>query len=231
MFYFLIKYIMKFDKDIRMGKYDSRPPTVPASEKIVYKAAQPPPSTQTPTDKEGLDKAYASDNKIHVEGNTMYVAGASSAGDWLDTLKIPLGRTAEAQRYKDADALLSKNPQITNLVGHSLGGSSILELQKNHGEKTFSTNTYNAPVTSIVRPDNINNHRYRNFGDPFSALDRQAETKFKPSAAIHFARAYQDGDAKEFWNGVLDAHSYENFDNTKVNNGGEIPYITDINTF
>ena len=46
------------------------------------------------------------------------------------------------QRYVDADDLLGQNPQVSNLVGHSLGGSSVLELQKNHGEKRFKTNVY-----------------------------------------------------------------------------------------
>jgi hypothetical protein len=38
-----------------------------------------------------------------------------------------------------ADDLLTKNPQASSLVGHSLEGSSVLELQKNHGETTFKT--------------------------------------------------------------------------------------------
>jgi hypothetical protein len=122
----------------------------------------------------------------------MYVAGTSSVQDAWDTLKIPFGKTEESQRYKDADVLLAQNPQVSNLVGHSLGGSAVLELQKNHGEKTFKMNVYNTPVNSITRPDNIDNHRYRNFGDPFSILDRQAETKFKPNAAMHSVNAYKD---------------------------------------
>jgi hypothetical protein len=37
----------------------------------------------------------------------MYVAGTSSVQDAWDTLKIPFGKTAESQRYKDADVLLA----------------------------------------------------------------------------------------------------------------------------
>ena len=86
------------------------------------------------TDKEGLDKAYARADKLFVNGDTMYVAGTSYWQDVWDDLKIPFNKTSQAQRYKDADALLGQNPQVANLVGHSLGGASVLELQKNHGK-------------------------------------------------------------------------------------------------
>ena len=128
------------------------------------------------TDKDGLDKATAARDKVYVHGNTMYVAGTSNLQDVWDDFKIPFGKTSQAQRYKDADALLAKIPQVSNLVGHSLGGAAVLELQKNHGEKTFKTNTYGAPVASITRPDNADNHRYRNYGDPNSIFDRGAES-------------------------------------------------------
>ena len=101
------------------------------------------------TDKEGLDKATAARDKVYVHGNTMYVAGTSNLQDVWDDFKIPFGKTAQSQRYKDADALLAKNPQVSNMVGHSLGGAAVLELQKNHAqERTFNTNTYGAPVMS-----------------------------------------------------------------------------------
>ena len=174
------------------------------------------------TDKEGLDKAYATTEKLYVHGNTMYVAGTSYWQDVWDDLKIPFNKTKEAQRYKDADALLGKNPQISNLVGHSLGGASVLELQKNHSEKTFKTNTYGAPAASITRPDNVDNHRYRNYGDPISIFDRGAQSNMSTGTLKHYAKA-----GTEFWNegtvnpidiyrGITDAHSYDNFDKNRV---------------
>jgi hypothetical protein len=78
------------------------------------------------TDKEGLDKAYARAEKLYVNGDTMDVAGTSHLQDVWDDLKIPFVKTAKAQRYIHADALLGQNPQVSNLVGHSLGGSSVL---------------------------------------------------------------------------------------------------------
>jgi hypothetical protein len=171
------------------------------------------------TDKTGLDKAYDSQEKLHVQGDTLYVAGTSNVRDAWDDLKIPFGKTANAKRYQDADKLLEKNPQVSKLVGHSLGGSSVLELQKNHPERTFKTNTYGAPVVSITAPDNVDNHRYRNYGDPVSLLDRGAETSTKQSAGEHYTEAFKNKNPLEFWSGILDAHSYDNFKQTQVGGG------------
>ena len=174
------------------------------------------------TDKEGLDKAYARADKLFVNGDTMYVAGTSYWQDVWDDLKIPFNKTAQSQRYKDADALLANNSQVSNLVGHSLGGASVLELQKNHGERTFKTNTYAAPTVSATTPDNKDNHRYRNYGDPVSIFDRGAESRVRPEALKHYgiaaAEIYSTGvvNPKEIVDGVLSAHSYKNFDKTKI---------------
>ena len=168
------------------------------------------------TDKEGLEKAYALPEKVYVHGDTLYVAGTSYLRDGWDDLKIPFSLTSKAQRYMDADALLAKNPQVTNLVGHSLGGASILELQKNHPETRFRTNTYGAPVASITAPDNIENHRYRNNLDPVSQFDYGAESNYKASAAKTMAMALFSGNPEKIYNGILDAHSYDNFDTNKV---------------
>ena len=166
--------------------------------------------------KEGLEKAYSLVDNVYVHGDTMYVAGSSYLRDAWDDFKIPFSQTAKAQRYIDADAMLAKNPQVKNLVGHSLGGSSVLELQKNHPETKFRTNTYGAPAASFKAPDNIENHRYRNYLDPVSMFDRGAESKYKASAAKTIATAILSGNPEHVWNGILDAHSYDNFDKNKV---------------
>ena len=61
-------------------------------------------------------------------------------------LKIPLHLTRYTQRYNEAEKALKDNPQITKLIGHSLGGSVSLELEKNNKNKTFEVRTYGAPV-------------------------------------------------------------------------------------
>ena len=158
-----------------------------------------PPVYRTPeimlnniSDRVGLEKAYARDDKVYVHGDTLFVAGTHSWGDVWDDLKIPFRQTWRAQRYLDADRALKNNPQIKNLVGHSLGGSVILELQNNHPERTFKTDTYGAPDLSNTRPDNEDNHRYRNYLDPISFLDGGASQNILLTA------------------NPLEAHSYEN---------------------
>ena len=55
--------------------------------------------------------------------------------DMWDDLKIPFGLTKYSQRYQEAEKMLKDNQRITNVIGHSLGGSVSLELAKNHPEK------------------------------------------------------------------------------------------------
>ena len=86
------------------------------------------------TDKEGLNKAYNESKKIYVNPNnkTMYIAGTSSFQDVYDDLKIPLKLTKYSQRYQDVEKVLrNNNNSIDILVGHSLGSSVGLELNKN----------------------------------------------------------------------------------------------------
>ena len=105
-------------------------------------------------DNEGLRRAYNQPNRIYVNGNRMYVAGTTwtdgytgrlSFNDAIDDLKIPLFQTRNIQRYKDAEQVLNDNPNINTLVGHSMGSSVILELNKANNDK-FMTRTYAAPI-------------------------------------------------------------------------------------
>ena len=157
------------------------------------------------SDRVGLEKAYASDNKIFVNGDTMFVAGTqwNSLSDWWDDFTlIPIHQTWKAQRYLDADRTLKNNPQIKNLVGHSLGGSVVLQLQNDHPERTFKTNTYGAPVMSTTKTDNDDNHRYRNYLDPVSFLDGGATQNLLITP------------------NPLESHSYENFHNIHIERQG-----------
>ena len=82
-------------------------------------------------DSEGLNKAYASDHKVYVEGDTLFIAGTSSLGDVIDDGSIPLGMTNRTTRYEQASKTLSKSPQVKRVVGHSLGGVLLLPLHSN----------------------------------------------------------------------------------------------------
>ena len=206
---------MRYNQRVIHGVFD-RGNAITKTKGTLYKQQQQPQTKPKPipriTDKQGLDKAYAANEYLHVNGDTLYVAGTQTVRDvWDDITKLPFGKMQEAQRYQDADALLAKNPQVTNLVGHSMGGAAVLELQKNHAEKQFKTNTYSAPLVSLTKPDNENNHRYRNLFDPISIFDRGAESNWKSMPLVHYSLAYQEGDQGEFWKGVTSAHSYDNF--------------------
>ena len=165
-------------------------------------------------DNEGLRRAYSQPNRIYVDGNRMYVAGTTwtddrmtvskpplytmilkgllpgmipdnfSLNDAVDDLKIPTFQTKNIQRYKDAEQVLKDNPNINTLVGHSMGSSVILELNKANNDK-FITRTYSAPVFDPF-PNNWekndqNNQRFRTQGDPVAIFDNNAQTVYKPT--------------------------------------------------
>jgi pimeloyl-ACP methyl ester carboxylesterase len=132
------------------------------------KAGEIDPS-ESIVDSDGLDKAYASENKIYIEGDTMFVAGTASFGDAVDDVNIPFGRTDRTKRYEQASMALAKNPQIRRVVGHSLGGAVSLQIAQQHG---LVSRTYGAPVMSFSGGD-----RYRGKFDPVSMFDYGAKTK------------------------------------------------------
>ena len=121
----------------------------------------------------GLNKAYNSHNKIHVDNDTLYIAGTSNLKDVYDDLtKIPFyGNLKDSTRYNQAKIALDFNPNINKIVGHSLGGSVALEFQKNNPK--YNTTTYGAPVLQIG--SKLGN-RYRFPYDPVSYLDNGAIT-------------------------------------------------------
>jgi hypothetical protein len=150
-----------------------------------------PLSIEPITDKAGLEKAYGRESKLYTHGDTLYIAGTSSLQDVWDDLKIPFNQTDKSMRYRMAVAALKVNPDIMNVVGHSLGGSVALELQQNFPDRKFKSNTYGAPVFSISGADN----RFRNFFDPVSILDRGAKNSV---------------------NIGLNPHTFANFETNKV---------------
>jgi hypothetical protein len=163
-----------------------------AKPKMINHLTPPIPlSIQPLTDKAGLEKAYGRETKLYTHGDTLYIAGTSSFQDVLDDVKIPFNNTFQSMRYRDALAVLKVNPGITNVVGHSLGGSVALELQKDFPDRKFKSNTYGAPVFSTTAADN----RFRNYFDPVSFLDRGAKSSV---------------------NIGLNPHTYSNFENNKV---------------
>ena len=68
-------------------------------------------------DREGLDRAYARDDGVYVDGETEYIAGTKSFGDVIDDLSIPFGMTRGTARYEAATRTLAANPKIRRVIG------------------------------------------------------------------------------------------------------------------
>ena len=78
-----------------------------------------------------------------------------------------------SQRYQSLDKCLekTKNRNINELVGHSLGRSAILEKQQQ--EPSITMFAYGAPVVSFGDEGNVN--RYKAKYDYFNIFDRNAK--------------------------------------------------------
>ena len=140
----------------------------------------------TITDEEGLSRAYDSDTNVFANGNTLYVAGSKNpfttmqgVRDWYDDFtKIPFNNVEQSDRYQQVMKAISANPNLTQVVGHSLAGSVSLQLQKNMPSRIKFTRVYGAPVLDLI-PKSTPVDRYRNLGDPVSILDRNANNSLK----------------------------------------------------
>lgn len=137
------------------------------------------PVVQHISDQEGLRKAYEQPNHIYIDKNRMYIAGSKSVQDWIDNaLFIPTNTTVFHNIYRSASEELQKNPQITEVIGHSAGGSAVLELEKQYGDRIKKSRTYAAPVVSLFGNEPIDEKhlRMRTFLDPVAILDNSALT-------------------------------------------------------
>jgi len=134
-----------------------------------------------PTDKEGLERAYAQGD-TYIWGDTLYIAGSHTARDWFDDVtKVPFwGDLRGAERYQAAEKALKAHKNIRRVIGHSLGGSVALELQKNY--KGLASRTYGAPVWDPLGQDYMKYgkvERYNNLFDPVSMFDKSVNSSFK----------------------------------------------------
>jgi hypothetical protein len=175
------------------------------------------------TDAEGLARAYAQGD-TYSHGGTLYVAGSHTAQDWWDDVtKIPFwGKSHDIYRLQQAQKALAANPQTTRVVGHSLGGSVALQLQKDNPK--LASRTFGAPVFDIFGTDSELNtyaelqgkpeiERYRSYADPVSFFDASATSTMPGKEAFSFSgpHAY-DGIASQHMSDGLAAQ--ENPDGT-----------------
>ena len=134
-------------------------------------------------DRAGLKNAYDSPSGLYKTGKTLYISGTtgkdgSITRDILDDLiHLPSRNAENTEKYKDAIKMLEQSPEITRLVGHSLGSAVTNTLNQNFPNK-YETTTYATPAVQPKRKGKQNpKHRdYRNPNDPVSVLDGYAIT-------------------------------------------------------
>ena len=134
-------------------------------------------------DVEGLKTAYANNTGMFKSGNTLYISGTGGKSGigakindvFSDIFLIPTNNLQFSDKYRDVVNELEKNPDITRLVGHSLSGSVIQEINNRNNQK-YITTTYNAPFVAFGDRGGKNPHhlRFRNQNDVISILDRDA---------------------------------------------------------
>jgi hypothetical protein len=136
-------------------------------------------------DEDGLVNAYQDKTAAGVyydpATRTEYVKGSVTGRDFYDDFtKIPMwGNTRDAERYQQADAayedLQASGKPVDRIVGHSLGGSVALQMQKDH--HIPKSRTFGAPVVDLKPFGRFygDAERYRHVFDPVSILDRGAK--------------------------------------------------------
>ena len=150
--------------------------------------------TDTGKTSQGLDRADR-DGDYYIHGDTMYIPGSHNLRDWYDdVIKIPVwGDLRNSARYQAARDALMQNPQVKTVIGHSLGGSTSLELQKKRKHIT-SSRTYGAPVFDPLGSECNKVVRYRTWLDPVSMFDRSAikSVKWNPLNSSSLTHAYSN---------------------------------------
>jgi hypothetical protein len=122
---------------------------------------------------QGLQNAYNTDSGLFQDGGTLYVAGTRSLDHVKEWWKIPAFKTKDSDIYHNTSKYLQEHPEVDNLVGHSYGGSVVLEMQK--GDKKYKTTTYGAPVFDPIPRNPLHTpRRFCNYYDPVCALDMGA---------------------------------------------------------
>ena len=134
-------------------------------------------------DRQGLKNAYDSPSGLYKTGKSLYISGTtgkdgSITRDILDDLIHLPSRSAErTEKYNDAIKMLEQSPEITRIIGHSLGSAVVNTLDQNFPNR-FETTTYATPAVKPKRKGKQDpRHRdFRNPNDPVSMLDGYAIT-------------------------------------------------------
>ena len=134
-------------------------------------------------DRQGLKNAYDSPSGLYKTGKTLYISGTTGKDGSItrdiidDLIHLPTRRAEHTEKYKDAIKMLEQSPEISRLVGHSLGSAVTNTLDQNFPNK-YETTVYATPAVKPKRKGKQDpRHRdWRNPNDPVSALDGYAIT-------------------------------------------------------
>jgi hypothetical protein len=147
------------------------------------------------TNEDGLKQAYKTKEGYYQEGNRLFIAGTRDMQDVFDWTKIATNTFESSKIYKNADAYLKMHPEITELAGHSAGGSAVLALEKNYPDRKYTTMTYNAPVFEpIFSVESFLDKskapmRFSVVGDPVSMFDMNSQATFHaPEINLDFVK-------------------------------------------
>ena len=115
-----------------------------------------------------------------MHGNTLYISGTqvTSAQDLLDDIGLPFRGAGMSQRYQDAAQVLDEHPEITRVVGHSLGAAVAERLAADRG---LEKELYAAPRFSWQHDE----HAHKYWGDPISFFDFGASSTWSPTVNPH----------------------------------------------
>jgi len=141
------------------------------------------------SDKQLLDLAYASEDRVYYDANsrTMAIAGSSSLSDWLfvDPVMV-FGGLQWTQRFDTALAKYEQHKPI-RIIGHSLGAeiaSGVNDVDPQFERRGGTVVLYGAPrVTWTERRQNVTS--YRRVFDLISIFDRAAHTSWPRSINPH----------------------------------------------
>ena len=168
------KYLYNYNSGSVRGTEPQFMPQVSKVEKVKPKLNMNLMRDFNISDIEGLRRAYASDSGAYIHGNRMYVAGTRNLRDVYDDItKVPFSLTRHSDRFKSAKKVLDENPQVETLIGHSLAGAIVQDLNKDNGMR-YITRSYNAPIVSFQQSGETGgNYRIRDKKDWVSAFNKK----------------------------------------------------------
>ena len=172
---------------------------------------------------DGINMAYSKPEGYHIQDNKLFIAGTRDMGDVIDWTKLPMGTFSKSKIYKNAEKALIDNPEITQVIGHSAGGSAALQLEKDYPNKGLTSITYSTPVFSIAdikqvvgKPED-RPMRFGHPGDIATMMDMNLQTiwkapEYNTTGITNAIKLYNEQSPENIKNVVDSLSQPENFD-------------------